>query len=97
MNARMRLYSPREVATQLGLHPRTIQREVARGHLEAVRSPSGYFMAIADHALDLWLTEGNGKRVLAHALHCQRRSSNLRTDQAVQGKAPRDNDSKKPK
>lgn len=72
----MRRYSAREVAKQLGLHPRTIRREVARGNLGAIRSPSGYFMNVPADALDYWLTNGNAGKVLAHSLRWSSRRRN---------------------
>jgi hypothetical protein len=67
-----RRYSAGELARTFGLHPRTVRREVARGNLAALRSPSGYFMSIPEPALNAWLGE-NAKKVLARSLAWNRR------------------------
>ena len=63
----VRRYSARELATSLGLHIRTIERECNRGNLEGYRTPSGRYHLIPEPALNAWL-ETHGKTVLARSL-----------------------------
>jgi excisionase family DNA binding protein len=47
------LYSVREVAVQLGVHPETIRRLIHDGRLDAVRV--GRVLRVHEHALDSFL------------------------------------------
>ncbi|RPJ39796.1 MAG: DNA-binding protein [Planctomycetaceae bacterium] len=69
MNARVRTYSPREVATSLGLNLETVQRCLKRGDLTGVRTGRrGHYWHIREADLDLWLASENAKTVLARSL-----------------------------
>jgi excisionase family DNA binding protein len=47
------LYSVREVAVQLGVHPETIRRLIHDGRLDAVRV--GRVLRVQKHAVDIFL------------------------------------------
>ena len=73
MNARVRTYSPREVATHFGLNLETVQRCLKRGELQGVRTGRrGHYWHIPETALESWM-ENMGKRVLARSLAWNRR------------------------
>ena len=71
----MRRYSPKEVATALGLCVETVRRAWRRQQLVTINSPSGHFKAVSVDALREWLTGNDGQMVLARSLRYHRRSN----------------------
>ena len=69
MNARVRTYSPREVATHFGLNLETVQRCLKRGELQGVRTGRrGHYWHIPEQALESWIASDACKRVLARSV-----------------------------
>jgi len=81
MNARVRTYSPREVATHFGLNLETVQRCLKRGELQGVRTGRrGHYWHIPEQALESWMASDACKMVLARSLRRWPNSPHRRTE-----------------